>query len=70
MAVTLPHDIVTELNLKKGDEVDVTLHPKTGAIVVRSEIAYFEGGRVSPRLKRAAEALRRRRATLYTELAK
>ena len=31
LAVTLPHDVVREFQLKAGDEVDVSVHPQTGA---------------------------------------
>ena len=70
LAVTLPADIVAELRLKKGDEVDVTVHPQTGAIVVRAVVAYLDDGRVTPRFRQLATDLRRRRRRLYTELAK
>ena len=38
LAVTLPHDVVREFQLKVGDEVDVSVHPQTGAIVVRTGV--------------------------------
>ena len=70
LAVTLPSDIVSEFKLKKGDEVDVSLHPQTGAIIVRTAMTYVENGKVSPRFKKLAGELRKRRSKLYTELAK
>ena len=58
LAVTLPHDVVREFRLKAGDEVDVTVHPQTGAIVVRTGVqlprgrqgheAVQDGGRSRP----------------------
>lgn len=70
LAVTLPREVVEQFKLKKGDPVDVSVHPQTGAIVVRTGIRYLEGGKVTPRFKRLAEELRRRRAAVYRELAK
>jgi antitoxin component of MazEF toxin-antitoxin module len=70
LAVTLPKDIVDEFRLKKGDEVDVSVHPQTGVIMMRSGVQYFEGGKVTKRFKRLSEELLKRRAKLYRELAK
>ena len=70
LAVTLPREVVSQFKLKKGDEVDVSVHPQTGAIVVRASVRYVDGGKVTPRIKKLAADLRRRRAALYTELAK
>ena len=57
LAVTLPHDVVETFKLKAGDEVDVSVHPQTGAIVIRPGIVYFEGGKVTKRFKDLAEDL-------------
>lgn len=70
LAVTLPKEVVDLFKLKAGDEVDVSVHPQTGAVILRGRTLYFEDGKVSPRFKRLAADLRRRRAKLYTELAK
>jgi len=35
LAVTLPAEVVRELKLEKGDEVDVSVHPQTGAVTKR-----------------------------------
>jgi antitoxin component of MazEF toxin-antitoxin module len=70
LAVTLPHEVVAQFKLKKGDEVEVSVHPQTGAIVVRTGVSYVDGGRVTSSFKKLAADLRRRRAKLYTELAK
>jgi bifunctional DNA-binding transcriptional regulator/antitoxin component of YhaV-PrlF toxin-antitoxin module len=70
LAVTLPKEIVDLFKLKAGDEVDVSVHPQTGAVILRAGTPFFEDGKVSPRFKRLAADLRRRRARLYTELAK
>jgi antitoxin component of MazEF toxin-antitoxin module len=70
LAVTLPRDVVRQFNLKAGDTVDVSVHPQTGAVIVRAGVPYVESGKVTPRLRRAAADLRRRRARLYAALAK
>jgi antitoxin component of MazEF toxin-antitoxin module len=70
LAVTLPREVVEQFKLKKGDEVDVSVHPQTGVITVRPGVLYFEGGKVTKRFKKLSAELLRRRAALYRELAK
>ena len=70
LAVTLPREVVDRFKLKKGDDVDVSVHPLTGAIVVRTGVRFWEDGKVTRRFARRAEDLLRRRAKLYRELAK
>ena len=68
--MTLPKEIVNEFKLKAGDELDVSVHPQTGAIVIRPGVRYFEDGKVTPRFQQLAEELIKQRAALYRELAK
>jgi antitoxin component of MazEF toxin-antitoxin module len=70
LAVTLPAEVVKEFKLKKGTEVDVSVHPQTGAVTIRTGVRYFEDGKVTPRFEKAAEELLDRRARVYRELAK
>jgi antitoxin component of MazEF toxin-antitoxin module len=70
LAVTLPREVVAAFGLEAGDEVDVSVHPQTSAIVIRPGVQYFEGGKVTKRFKEISEELIRRRARLYRELAK
>jgi antitoxin component of MazEF toxin-antitoxin module len=70
LAVTLPAEVVEAFNLKKGQEVDVDVHPSTGAITVRPGVKYFDDGKVTKRFKAASRALLERRAALYRQLAK
>ena len=70
LAVTLPRDVVDTFKLKKGDDVDVSVHPQTGAILVRTGVRYFEDGKPTKRFNRLTDDLIRRRARLYRELAK
>ncbi len=70
LAVTLPREIVDEFKLKKGDEVDVSVHPQTGVIMIRPGVLYFEGEKVTKRFRRLAEELLKRRQEVYRELAK
>jgi antitoxin component of MazEF toxin-antitoxin module len=70
LAVTLPADVVAALRLKPGDEVDVSVHPQTAAIVIRPGVRFFEDGKVTKRFSDLAERQMRRRAALYRALAK
>jgi antitoxin component of MazEF toxin-antitoxin module len=70
LAVTLPAEVVREFKLKKGQSVDVSVHPRTGAVTIRPGIRYYENGKVTRRFRQEAEALLRVREALYRELAK
>ena len=70
LAVTLPVEVVKEFKLEKGAEVDVSVHPQTGAVTIRPGVLHFEGGKVTPRFRKLAEEILERRARAYRELAK
>ncbi len=70
LAVTLPAEIVKEFALEPGHEVDLALHPTTGAITIRPGVREFDGGKVTGRYRRAIGTLLDRRAELYRRLAK
>jgi antitoxin component of MazEF toxin-antitoxin module len=70
LAVTLPSEVVQQFKLKKGDEVEVSVHPQTGAIMIRTGITYVDDGKMSTRVKKVAAELRRSRTRAYAELAK
>ena len=70
LAVTLPAEVVHAFGLEKGQEVEVTVHPVSGAVIVRAGAAHYEGGEVTPRFRRAVTSLMRRRAAVYRTLAK
>jgi len=70
LAVTLPVEVVREFNLKKGAEVDVSVHPQTGAVTIRPGVRTFEDGKVTRRFEKLAEELLKRRSRAYRELAK
>ena len=70
LAVTLPREIVEELKLNKGDEVEVTVHPQTGAIVIRAGVKYFEDGKVTKRFKEASRRVVEKYKDAFRELAK
>jgi antitoxin component of MazEF toxin-antitoxin module len=70
LAVTLPVEVVREFKLKKGAEVDVSVHPQTGAVTIRPGVSTFEGGKVTRRFERLAEAIAERYAESFRELAK
>lgn len=70
LAVTLPAEVVKEFKLKKGAEVDVSVHPQTGAVTIRTGVRYFEDGRLTRRFERLADAVAERYAESFRELAK
>jgi antitoxin component of MazEF toxin-antitoxin module len=70
LAVTLPAEVVKEFKLKKGAEVDVTVHPQTGAVTIRTGVRTFEDGKVTPRFRKIADAVAERYAEAFRELAK
>ncbi len=70
LAVTLPAEVVHAFGLEKGQEVEVTVHPVSGAVIVRAGTVHYEGGEVTPRFRRAVTSLMRRRAAVYRTLAK
>ncbi len=70
LAVTLPSEVVHEFKLKKGQTVDVSVHPVTGAVTVRPGIKYFDDGKVTKRFERILDDLLEKRSALYRELAK
>jgi phosphate uptake regulator len=70
LAVTLPAEVVKEFGLEKGAEVDVSVHPQTGAVTIRPGVVFFDDGRVTERFRGLARDLLDRRAKAYRELAK
>ena len=70
LAVTLPREVVSDFKLKPGDEVDVSVHPQTAAIIIRPGVRYLEDGKVTRRFSERAGSLLRRRGALYQALAK
>ena len=70
LAVTLPAKIIQEYGLERGMTVDVTVHPRSGAVIVRPGVKYVQGGEVTKAFERGAKDLLRRRSDLYRRLAK
>ena len=70
LAVTLPAEVVEAFGLKKGQEVDVAVHPATGAVVIRPGVKLFEEGRVTRRFKTLADSVLDRFDKAFEELAK
>lgn len=70
LAVTLPAEVVKEFKLKKGAEVDVTVHPQTGAVTIRPGVRYFERGKVTSRFGKLADRVMDRYDEAFRELAK
>ena len=70
LAVTLPHEVVDQFKLKKGDEVEVSVHPQTGAIIVRPGVLYFEGGKITKRFTELSKKVLARYDKAFKQLAK
>jgi antitoxin component of MazEF toxin-antitoxin module len=70
LAVTLPAEVVEAFHLRKGQEVDVSVHPATGAVIVRPGVKYFEDGKVTRRFRAMADSVLERYDKAFEELAK
>ena len=70
LAVTLPAEVVEAFGLRKGQEVDVAVHPATGAVVIRPGVKFFEDGKVTKRFKTLADSVLDRFDKAFEELAK
>jgi len=70
LAVTLPVEVVKQFRLRKGQSVDVSIHPLTGAVTVRAGVNLFDGGRVTKRFRSGAEEIRRRYDEAFRKLSK
>jgi len=70
LAVTLPAEVVKEFELQKGESVEVSIHPKTGAVTIRPGVKYFEDGRVTTRFDQVAEKVRKKYDKAFEQLAK
>ena len=70
LAVTLPHDLVAELALEPGMEVDASVDPRDGSFVVRAGVRYLDGGTASPRFRKMVDQVLLDRRDLYDRLAK
>ncbi len=70
LAVTLPAEVVATFKLKKGQTVDVSVHPLTGAVTIRPPAREFDDGEVSADFLAAAEATRKKYDAAFKELAK
>jgi len=70
LAVTLPSEVVKEFKLKKGQKVEVSVHPQNGAVTIRPGIKYFDDGKVTKRFRAEVDRLFKERQLLYRNLAK
>ena len=70
LAVTIPKEVVEEFELEKGMEVEVSVHPQTGAVTVRPGVRYFEGGKVTKRFRSLVEEIAKPFAESFRDLAK
>ena len=70
LAVTLPAEVVEAFGLKKGQEVDVAVHPATGAVVIRPGVRLLEDGNVTARFRALADSVLDRYDEAFEKLAK
>jgi antitoxin component of MazEF toxin-antitoxin module len=70
LAVTLLKEIVDQFKLKKGDPVEVSVHPQTGAIVVRTAVRYVEGRKLTKRFNESEKKVLARYDKAFEALAK
>ena len=68
--MTLPAEVVEAFGLKKGQEIDVAVHPGTGPVVIRPGVRFFEDGAVTKTFRSNLASLLERRSALYRQLAK
>jgi hypothetical protein len=64
LAVTLPMEVVQTFGLRKGQDVEVSVDPMTGAVTIRPGVAWLDGGAVSDRFRALADEVLERRAGL------
>ena len=67
LAVTLPMAVVQAFGLKKGQEVELSVHPLSGAITIRPGVAFLDGGQIGDRFRALADEVVQRRAGLVTK---
>ncbi len=70
LAVTLPVEVVKAFKLEKGAEVDVSVHPQTGAVTIRAGVRYFEDGKTTRRFSKLADSIADHFEDSFRELAK
>jgi hypothetical protein len=59
-------EVVQAFGLKKGQEVELSVHPLSGAITIRPGIAFLDGGQIGDRFRALADEVVQRRAGLVT----
>ena len=65
----MPAEVVKEFGLKKGQPVEVTVHPTTGTVTIRPGVRCFDGGKPTRRFRARVEELLESRKELYRKLA-
>lgn len=68
LAVTLPMEVVQAFGLQKGQDVELAIHPQTGAITIRPGVPYVERGKITERFKALADEILARRSALPRRL--
>ena len=68
LAVTLPSDLVKELGIKPGTEVDVNADPAREVITIRLQPRQFEGGKATRKFRQMVNDLLTERAEVHRRL--
>jgi len=60
-------EVVQAFGLRKGQEVEVSVDPMTGAVTIRPGIAWLDGGAVTARFRALADEVLERRGGLLNK---
>ncbi len=69
LAVTLPRELVEQFDLKAGMDVEASINPRSGRLVIEAGVPYFESGKATKKFDALADKLIRRRKKLLERLA-
>jgi antitoxin component of MazEF toxin-antitoxin module len=70
LAVTLPAEVVQEFKLKKGMAVEVSVHPRSGMVLIQPGVRLYEDGKVTARFRRSVDEVMEAYDEAFRELAK
>jgi hypothetical protein len=59
-------EVVQAFGLRKGQEVELSVHPLSGAITIRPGVAFLDGGLIGDLFRALADEVVQRRAGLVT----
>ena len=65
--MTLPIEVVQAFGLKKGQEIELSIHPLNGVITIRPGVAFLDNGEIGDRFHALADEVVQRRAGLLNK---